>query len=475
MLFTDSNYYAFLMVLFFAYWVVASRPGPRVGLLAVASGFFYWRVAGNSLALLVGISVIDFATTRLMADSKSENRRRLLLSVSLFASLGALCYFKYAGFILDSVARALTAAGMPAPDARFDILAPIGISFFIFQSVAFVLDVYRRDARPAQSYLDHFAFVSFFPTIIAGPILRARNLIPHLREPVGLTSEMGGQAIFLIACGLIKKIAIADYLSANLVERVFDFPERFSSLEVLAAVYGYAVQIYSDFSGYSDIAAGSALLLGFSLPLNFNAPYRARDLPDFWRRWHISLSSWLRDYVFFTAAGRRVRDGGALRAALLITMLVGGLWHGAAWTFAFWGLMHGAGLVFVRALPLVRRRMPRPWRESRLPRALSCLFTFHFVCFSWIFFRAESLDRALSVLNQLAALTFGAANLAMPVALLIPLCLSAHWVPEAAWSRASRAFCCLPAFAQACALLLLATGLYFVAGSDVAPFIYSRF
>jgi D-alanyl-lipoteichoic acid acyltransferase DltB (MBOAT superfamily) len=356
-----------------------------------------------------------------------------------------------------------------------NIVAPIGISFFVFQSLAYVIDVYRKDTEPARSYADYLAFVSFFPTIVAGPILRAKHLLPQLRAQLMLDSATGGQALFLIAIGLIKKIAIADYLSANLVERVFDFPERFSSLEVLAGIYGYGLQIYADFSGYSDIAIGSAMLLGFALPVNFNAPYRALDLPEFWRRWHISLSTWLRDYVFFAIAGPRARNSMALYGGLVVTMFVGGLWHGPAWTFVLWGLLHGVGLVAVRAWASLRKRLGLTKRNSRRSRLASVVITFHFVCFAWIFFRAETVDRAIAVLSQLLTFTLDTSNLALPLVLIMGLGFIAHWIPDGWFEIARNGFVRLPAPVQACTLFALALGLYVVASSDVAPFIYSRF
>ncbi|HSE97580.1 MAG TPA: MBOAT family O-acyltransferase, partial [Blastocatellia bacterium] len=284
MLFTGGTYFVFLIAVFFAYWLIADRAAWRVLLLVAASCFFYWQATRWALLLLLSISIIDFTITRVMARSEYLRQRKVLLCLSLVVKVSALSVFKYADFLLESWAGAMSLLGIEAPAFQLGWLAPIGISFFIFQSIAYVVDVYRGDAEPAESYLDYLAFISFFPTIVAGPILRARQLLPRLRTRLNLDAALGGQALFLIAIGLIKKIAIGDYLSANIVDRVFDFPERFSSVEVLTAVYAYALQIYADFSGYSDIAIGSAMLLGFSLPVNFNAPYRSASLPEFWRR-----------------------------------------------------------------------------------------------------------------------------------------------------------------------------------------------
>jgi D-alanyl-lipoteichoic acid acyltransferase DltB (MBOAT superfamily) len=475
MLFTSGTYYAFLIAVFFVYWAVAARVRLRVGLLVAASCFFYAVIGGRALLLLFAISGIDFTTTRLMPRFADRRRRWRLLAISLAIDVGALCVFKYANFFIESAAGAGSVFGIRIPEAHLNIVSPIGISFFIFQSLAYVIDVYRKDAEPATSYADYLAFVSFFPTIVAGPILRARQLLPQLRTRLALDSTTGGQALFLIAIGLIKKIAIADYLSANLVDRVFDFPERFSSLEALAAVYSYALQIYADFSGYSDIAIGSAMLLGFKLPVNFDAPYRSANLPEFWRRWHITLSTWLRDYVFYSIAGRRARNATLLYCAVVLTMLVGGLWHGPAWTFVVWGSLHGLGLAAARGWTNLRRRFAFRARPTRWSQPLAVIMTFHFVCFAWIFFRADSLQSALALLRQLSKVTVDTSNLPIPVVLLVTLGFAAHWRPDRLSDLARDGFVRLPATAQACVLFALAVGLYFLASTDVVPFIYSRF
>ena len=472
---TSGTYFVFLIAVFFAYWVIAGRSRLRIIFLSLAGCFFYSQAGWQGLLLLASITVIDFTTTRLMRRSDSAKKRRWLLIVSLVTDIGVLCVFKYAGFFIETAVNSLSLLGFDVPAAHLSLIAPLGISFLIFQSLAYVIDVYRRDTEPAESYPEYLAFISFFPTIIAGPILRAKQLLPQLRNNVKLDSVAGGQALFLISIGLIKKIAVADYLSANLVDRVFDFPERFSSLEVLAAVYGYAFQIYADFSGYSDIAIGSALLLGFKLPANFDAPYRSRSLPEFWRRWHISLSTWLRDYLFFTVAGKRVRNSTVLYCGLVITMLVGGLWHGPTWTFVLWGALHGIGLVAARWSVTLRKRFTAFQVNGLMSDALGLFLTFHFVCFAWIFFRAESLGQALAVLNQLATLTTDTSNLALPVLLVIALAVAAHSLPASISDKAQIVFVRLPSPVQASVLFALALGLYMVASSDVVPFIYSRF
>ncbi len=476
MLLTTGNYYVFLIAIFFAYSLISRKYSWRVAFLALASYFFYAQSGLIPVLMLWIVSTIDFFTTQQMVKTTEQSKRKLLLATSLVIDIGTLCVFKYANFFLESTSSGLSFLGLTLQLPHLNLIVPMGISFFIFQSVALTVDVYRKDVEPAKGYLEHLAYIAFFPTLIAGPILRARQFLPQLREKVTLTSELGGQALFLIIFGLLKKIAIADYLATNFVDRVFDFPERFSAFEVLMAVYGYALQIYADFSGYSDIAIGSALLLGFTLPANFNLPYRSSDLAEFWRRWHISLSTWLRDYVFFTIAGARARSTSLLYIGLLVTMLIGGLWHGATWTFVFWGLLHGVGLVIVRAFEVLRKKYTfLPTSKSTWWRVASVIITFHFVCFTWIFFKAESLSQALAVLRQLTSLSFDCSNLAWPVAVMIFLGLASQWLPEKLWEKAEKAFVILPAPAQALVIFLVATGLYFVASSDVVPFIYAQF
>jgi alginate O-acetyltransferase complex protein AlgI len=469
MLFTQGNYLLFLLAVFFAYWLIAAHLQRRIVFLLTASYGFYLASGWQSVVLLFAVSTIDYCVTRLMQSSDSQHTRKLLLAVSLTTDLGVLCVFKYANFFLGNAANVF---GFHVPTLR--LLVPLGLSFFIFQSLAYVIDSYRRCVEPARTYLEYLAFIAFFPTLVAGPILRASQFLPQLRQPLTLSAEQGGQALALIAVGLLKKIAVADYLSVNLVERVFDFPERYSSLEVLIGVYGYALQIYADFSGYSDIAIGSALLLGFALPENFNLPYRAADLPDFWRRWHISLSTWLRDYVFFSIAGARIRNVKMLYAASLLTMLLGGLWHGAAWTFVMWGLLHGLGLVVVRWWQN-QKTFGRTFRASRSATIISIFITFHFICLTWIFFRAETLTQALSIIKQIGRGSVDFTNLNAGILWLIAGGLLMQWLPSGIWTTTQRGFTRLPAPAQALLLFGLSLGLYAVASSDVAPFIYTRF
>jgi D-alanyl-lipoteichoic acid acyltransferase DltB (MBOAT superfamily) len=397
-----------------------------------------------------------------------------MLALTVALNLGFLGFFKYWGFVLENarlLAGALRGAGSPpAGDALAAILPPVGISFFTFESMSYVVDVYRGELAPHRSYLRYLLFVAFFPHLVAGPIVRPRDLLPQLERRPTLDRAMGGEALFLVALGLVKKLVISDQLAQNLIDRVFERPESFSALEVLAGVYGYAVQIYCDFSGYTDIAIGSALLLGVRFPKNFDAPYQASNLAEFWRRWHISLSTWLRDYLYIPLGGNR---GGPLLTYrnLMITMVLGGLWHGASWTFVFWGFLHGLGLAVTRAWE--RRRGAAP--VSGWGRALGTVITFHYVCLAWIFFRAPTFKQAVLVIKQIATLTTFHPNLPKGVALLLTIGLASHYTPRAAYERARQIFAALPAPAQGALLFAVGLVLHEAASTAQVPFVYFQF
>ena len=345
----------------------AQEAGAHGLYLLVLSYYFYASWNWRYLPLIFGSSTVDYFLARAIAREETPRRRRLMLALTVALNLGFLGCVQYWNFALEN-ARLLSelitgAAAAPASDALKVLLPPVGISFFTFESMSYVVDVYRGELKPHRSYLRYLLFVAFFPHLVAGPIVRPRDLLPQLERPPSLTRAMGGEALFLVALGLVKKLVISDQLAQNLVDRVFERPESYSALEVLAGVYGYAVQIYCDFSGYTDIAIGSALLLGVRFPRNFDAPYQATNLADFWRRWHISLSTWLRDYLYIPLGGNRGGPWGTYRN-LMITMVLGGLWHGASWTFVFWGFLHGLGLGVTRAW---ERRGARPKRPEDAP------------------------------------------------------------------------------------------------------------
>lgn len=439
-----------------------------------ASYVFYAHWDWRFLPLIWGSSTVDWLLGHAIARARTERARKLWLIGTVILNLGVLGVFKYFNFGIDTASAVLAQVGVQVPEVALRIALPVGVSFFTFESMSYVIDVYRRHIEPQKSYVEYLAFVAFFPHLVAGPIVRPRDLLPQLAGPARWNAAEGSEALFLIATGLLKKIAIGDYLALNLVDRVFDAPIQYSALECYAAVLGYAVQIYCDFSGYTDIAIGSALLLGVRFPLNFDSPYKAPNIQDFWRRWHISLSTWLRDYLYVPLGGNRK---GEVRTYvnLMLTMLLGGLWHGASWTFVVWGGIHGAALAVTRAYTEWRGRLDVPKRSAPWVHALSVLGTFHLVCAAWIFFRAETFAKAATVFTQLGTLTSYHPNLPAPVVGMLALGLVSHWTPERAYQRARRIFCEMPAPAQGMALFCVGLALSAMATADAVPFVYFQF
>ena len=320
----SSGLFLFLFLGFsLIYMLLQKKDTARILFVTLFSYYFYYKSSGFYFFLLGVVTVTDFLLAGRMANTETQWKRRVLLLASLGINLGLLCYFKYTNFFYQILAPLWNGKFQP-----LDIFLPVGISFFTFQSLSYTIDVYRRELVPLNRLLDYTFYVSFFPQLVAGPIVRARDFIPQIRQPLFVSSEMFGTGVFFIISGLFKKAVISDYISVNFVERIFDNPALYSGVENLFGVYGYALQIYCDFSGYSDMAIGFALLLGFRFPMNFNSPYKADSITDFWHRWHISLSTWLRDYLYISLGGNRK---GKVRTYinLCLTMLLGGLWHGA--------------------------------------------------------------------------------------------------------------------------------------------------
>lgn len=453
MLLTTAAYFTFLVAVFFAYWLAARY---RLGALAVilfANYFFYARWDLVYLAVIPAASTCDFLIGNALHRYSDPRLRRFLVTLSIALNVGLMASVKYLSVL--------------------PWVLPLALSFYGFQSLTYTLDVYRRDAKPAESYLAYLASASFFPTTVAGPITRLSTLIPQWSKRATLSPQDGGKALFLIGMGLIKKLLIADFLAENLVNRVFDLPKLYSGFEVLAGVYGYAFQLYYDFSGYTDIALGSALLLGITLPRNFNRPYAAQNISDFWRRWHISFSNWLRDYLYFSLPGLRSRWKIFAYLNLVITMVLGGLWHGASWTFVVWGAWHGIGLAAHRGWNALHGN-PK-LTLTRGARFLCAFATFHFVLVGWVFFRASSLQTAQDIFYQISSLTISFANITPAFGIVFLIAAAAHYVPKRWYDSGLQLYCQFPYYAQAAAIAAVAVAIRYVAGSGSAPFIYSRF
>jgi D-alanyl-lipoteichoic acid acyltransferase DltB (MBOAT superfamily) len=414
-----------------------------LGVLLFANYFFYAKWDLFLVALMPAAASVDFVLGLGLQYSKSPLVRRLLVGASLMLNIGLLLY------------------------ARKHLA--ISLSFYAFQALTYTIDIYRRDAKGTRSYLAHLTAVSFFPTMLAGPITRVSTLLDQFEKPKQLDPADGGRALFLIGLGLVKKFLIADYLAANLVNRVFDFPTLYSGLETIIAVYAYALQIYYDFSGYTDIALGSALLLGIKLPINFNRPYAAENVADFWRRWHISLSNWLRDYLYYSLPGKRIKAFAYVN--LVITMAIGGWWHGQTWNFLIWGLLHGTGLAVVR----LWQTKFGPQKATGALRIFNIFLTAHFVIFAWIFFRAPNLETAWGILGRIGSFTAGVSNVSAGLAIIFAIGALAHYVPKTWYDFSLNLYIRAPFFAQAAALAALIVGLRYVVNTGATPFIYNKF
>jgi len=409
LIFTGIAFWLFFLVLLTGYSFIFSKPVLRNSYLFMFSLFFYYKSGGLFFILLVISTLADYIAAWMIYNVSRKSLKRLFVLMSLAVNLGMLGYFKYAAFLTGAV-NDLFNTSFPVYDwlamisnrqlgTSFDvtgIILPVGISFFTFQTISYTMDVYRGRVKPVKNILDFGFYVSFFPQLVAGPIVRASEFIPQLYTKFSLTRREWGHAVFMILNGLVKKIIVSDYIAVNLVDRVFSNPEMYSGFENLLSVYGYGLQIYCDFSGYTDIAIGVALLLGYRLPVNFNSPYKAGSITDFWRRWHISLSRWLRDYLYISMGGNRK---GRFRTNfnLMVTMLLGGLWHGAAWRFVLWGGLHGAGLVLHKLwIRIFRGRGD----GSKIWMFISVFITFKFVSFCWIFFRAGNMAEVRTMISR---------------------------------------------------------------------------
>ena len=398
LIFNSSFFFFFLAIALSVCVLMKAHDKGKLIFLVICSFYFYYKTSGLYFLLLLLIATTDFLFAHLIFDAKTQRGKRWLLTGSLCINLGVLCYFKYTNFFLDIFHSVLS-----TPSLSFDILLPVGISFFIFQSISYVIDVYRGRIEPLERILDYVFYISFFPQLVAGPIVKAKDFIPQIHQPHILTKEVWGEAFCLILVGLFKKCVISDYISINFVDRIFDAPALYSGVENLFAVYGYAVQIYCDFSGYSDIAIGIALLFGYRFNVNFDAPYRSATITEFWRRWHISLSTWLKDYLYIPLGGNR-KGKFRTHINLMITMLLGGLWHGASIRFVIWGGLHGLYLVVHKVMMRFYPALSANGHEMSLPwRIVNTLVTFHLVCLAWIFFRAENMGIASDMLIQIFA------------------------------------------------------------------------
>ncbi|MCW2547399.1 MAG: rane bound O-acyl transferase family protein [Mycobacterium sp.] len=497
MVFPTIEFAAFFVVVLTVSWLLMPHPRLWKPFIIAASYFFYGYADLRFTLLLAGVTIVNQAAA--MAIGRWHDKRILIAAIA--ADLGLLGWFKYYGFFSLAVDHALRHVhfGMPLP--LLQVALPVGISFYTFQAISYVTDVWRGTIEPVKP-IDFAVYQSFFPHLVAGPIVRASEFVPQLATPRDPRKVDATRAFFLIGGGLIKKVVIADLLATRLVDPVFNSPGQHSATETLVAIYGYAVQIYCDFSAYTEMAIGLALLLGFTFPDNFNRPYTATSLQDFWRRWHMTLSRWLRDYLYISLGGNRKGVRKTYRN-LALTMILGGLWHGAAWTFVLWGSIHGGGLALERwwgdrrkareaitlppgpadgelggtgsAVLTATRVTPAP-AAHRLPTFVRGLITFHVVVLAWVFFRASDVGSAFQVFGRLFS-GGGPSPLVTPTVLLAIFAgIAVQFVPQGFWPSVQVRFATMSLFTQAALLAGLIIVCNAIVGEQgVAPFIYFRF
>ena len=445
----------------------------RIVYVTLFSLYFYYKSSGIWFLLLLFTATSDFFIGLSMEKNPSVRVKRLLVTLSLCINLGMLAYFKYFNFLLELFT-------FSKPYEPLDIFLPVGISFFTFQSLSYVIDIYRGRIEPLRKWVDYVFYVSFFPQLVAGPIVRARDFIPQIHSMPGLSRQCFGEGMYLIVCGLFKKCIISDYISLNFVDRIFDAPLLYTGLENLMGVYGYTLQIYCDFSGYSDMAIGIALLLGFRFNINFDSPYQSASITEFWRRWHISLSTWLKDYLYISLGGNRK---GTVRQYinLFITMLLGGLWHGASLRFVLWGALHGAALAIHKACMRFFPSFKTMGSEmSPLRRVIGILITFHIVCFGWIFFRANDMKTALDVLIQISTQfhpeVFTQFIEGYPIIVMLMLVgYVLHFFPKSTEVWFQKCITAAPILLQIVLFSALIFWIIQMKSADVQPFIYFQF
>jgi len=444
----NNGFFVFFFAIFIGlYYHFRQNIKIRRYIFCLFSVYFFYKASGVFVLFVILSAIVDYILSNAIYRQKNLFKRKVLLVASILFNLGLLFYFKYTNFFIETLNSVFKFGFNP-----LNILLPVGISFYTFENLSYTIDVYRGQFEPARKFSDYLLFLSFFPKLVMGPIVRAHDFVPQINQPYNISENDFAKGFYLILSGLFKKLIISDYITLNFVDYIFDNPGSHTGLENLFAVYGYAVVIYCDFSGYSDVAIGIAKWLGFNIPANFKSPYQSKNITEFWRRWHISLSSWLRDYlyipiggnkkgtfttwfisfiffssIFFAAYKRfnlsvlvsfsititilflfvipsimtKEKKGISTNLNLLSTMLLGGLWHGASWNFIIWGALHGISLAVHKVWMLLTNRHLVNARSNYLYKGLAVMLTFHFVCFCWIFFKCSTIEDAFNMLQQI--------------------------------------------------------------------------
>src|SRR5210317_2562056 len=536
LLFTQRYFWVFFALVMGGYSVVYKHTARRNLFLFLVSLFFYYKTSGFYFIILLFSTAIDFGIGWAIFRNKVRWQRQALVALSVVVNLFVLGYFKYAYFVADFLHDltgievevinqfALWTNEAVGTNFVFDrILLPVGISFFTFQTISYSVDIYRGHVKPVKNILDFGFYVSFFPQLVAGPIVRASEFIPQLYQPYSLSKERAGLAVFWILNGLLKKLVLADYLAVQFIDRVFDNPQLYSGFETMSALFGYSMQVYADFSGYTDVAIGIAMLLGFTLPKNFNSPYKASSVAEFWRRWHLSLSTWLRDYLYIPLGGNRAGSPasylivffflvmialvvdqpllsvllGVLFAGgyflmrysttaerwvntninLMLTMVLGGLWHGSSWNFVTWGTLNGIGLVVYKNWKKVS-----PWadKSKAYNKAIGLVLTLVFITFTRAWFRSPTWEGAIQILSKIPN-DFGWSTIGSVLQgnwkffMVLVAGYLIHWIPSAHKARLRQAVSTAPTWALFALALASTMVIYQILSAEVQPFIYFAF
>lgn len=536
LIFTKFFFWGFFAFVLFGYSFIANKINIRSIYLLIVSIFFYYKSSGFFFLLLIFTTIVSYIAGNLMYKSESNSKRKIFLALSVFVNLFILAYFKYTYFFVDLInqmfhtdyiARNYLAetfnlfAGTSFDTSK--IFLPVGISFFTFQAMSYTVDIYYRKLEPAKNVIDFGFYISFFPQLVAGPIVRASEFIPQIYKKFKLSKYEFGIAIFMILKGLVKKIVIGDYIAVNFIDRIFANPEMYSGFENLSAVIAYALQIYADFSGYTDIAIGLALMMGFRLSPNFNSPYKSKSPDEFWSRWHISLSSWLKDYLYIPLGGNRKITKGSIINTLIIlfiiillaankyvtliilslfiilsliykfskkarkfittninimiTMTLGGLWHGANWNFLIWGIINGLGIIISKA---IKKLNIFKVKKNLILDILKILLTFAFICFTWVFFRAKDYNTAITVLNQIwnhfsANILLDVVMAYYKVFIIISIGYIGHWLSYNFKDKCKDIFANMAYWKQILICVFIVFIIYQSICSDMQSFIYFQF
>jgi alginate O-acetyltransferase complex protein AlgI len=395
LLFSNGFFVYFFVTFICCYYLLRNKTNGRSIVVSLFSLYFFYKASGSFVILVIASSIIDFVLSNIIYKQKNTFNKKITLGISILANLGLLIYFKYTNLFLSILNEYM--------DGHFhllNIILPVGISFYTFENISYIIDVYKGEFVPEKKYVNYLLFLSFFPKLVMGPIVRAKDFIPQLYKPYNVSNDDFTKGYYLILTGLFKKLIISDFLTLNYVNYIFDDPSRYSGVENIMGVFCYAIVIYCDFSGYSDIAIGIAKWLGINIPQNFNSPYQSKNISEFWKRWHISLSQWLKDYLYIAALGGNRGSNLRTNINLLATMILGGLWHGGSVNFIIWGAIHGVGLIIHKTYISIVAKY-NLISNKRIYTYLSIILTFVFVNVAWIFFRAENLHTAQIMIHQI--------------------------------------------------------------------------